>query len=569
MDNLDWLPPCGHLPVNFSRCAMDNLDRLPPCGPLPARVTSHKVRVTMRDLSSAYPLVVAVDTSIRLIRKQEPYQNIISNVLRRCQSHWSDKEKIGSDGIGGENEASKLPATPKSGITDLDSRSSNYDLDKWALPSGNGIGDRPPPINRSFAEIYASIQRSKLGLQDWSLSDLTIGLYLIYLQQASINPREDIKGELISSESVVHDLMYHTELAKASYRDSNRGLARNCMLGESDVVKFIKISSMLRPGYYIAVDKRKRLVILGIRGTHTVYDIITDIVSSSNEEVTFEGYSTHFGSAEAARWFLTHEMETLRKCLQKHEGFRLRLVGHSLGGAIASLLAIMIRKKSPQELGFNPDIVTAVGIATPPCVSQDLAEKCSDYVVTVVMQDDIIPRLSVASLIRLRNEIIQTDWMSVFEKGDWKGVVDLFTNAKQVVSSIQDVAQKLAEFAKSRDQTTYPDVPPRKEVNTASGMRPTSGSASNTASLAKQHKGALGGVDEELLVPGSVYYLKRNTDEAMEFFTLHNYALRDLASGCNFDENILQLSLIVSFICDSVHFNFVDELRSSVPPLGL
>lgn len=45
--------------------------------------------------------------------------------------------------------------------------------------------------------------------------------------------------------------------------------------------------------------------------------------------------------------------------------------------------------------------------------------------------------------------------MSLFEKGDWKGVVDLFTNARQVVSSIQDVAQKLAEYAKSRGQTTY------------------------------------------------------------------------------------------------------------------
>lgn len=56
-------------------------------------------------------------------------------MLRRCQSHWSDKEKSGSDGIGGENEASKLPATPKSGITDLDSRSSNYDLDKYNFSS--------------------------------------------------------------------------------------------------------------------------------------------------------------------------------------------------------------------------------------------------------------------------------------------------------------------------------------------------------------------------------------------------------------------------------------------------
>ncbi|CAN0887047.1 hypothetical protein LINGRAHAP2_LOCUS15510 [Linum grandiflorum] len=57
----------------------------------------------------------------------------------------------------------------------------------------------------------------------------------------------------------------------------------------------------------------------GIRGTHTVYDLITDIVSSSDNEVTFEGYSTHFGTAEAARWFHKHEMQTIKKCLEENE----------------------------------------------------------------------------------------------------------------------------------------------------------------------------------------------------------------------------------------------------------
>lgn len=61
-------------------------------------------------------------------------------------------------------------------------------------------------------------------------------------------------------------------------------------------------------------------------------------------------------------------------------------MGHSLGGATASLLAIMLRKKSVKELGFSPDIVSAIGYATPPCVSKELAESCSDYVTTVVMQ---------------------------------------------------------------------------------------------------------------------------------------------------------------------------------------
>lgn len=91
------------------------------------------------------------------------------------------------------------------------------------------------------------------------------------------------------------------------------------MLRESNVLKFVKSSSIMRPGYYIGIDPRKELVILGIRGTHTVYDLITDIVSSSDGDVTFEGYSTHFGTSEAARWFLNHEIGTIRKCLEKYK----------------------------------------------------------------------------------------------------------------------------------------------------------------------------------------------------------------------------------------------------------
>lgn len=39
--------------------------------------------------------------------------------------------------------------------------------------------NEPAPTDRSLTDIFASIQRSKLGIQDWSLSDLAIDLYLI------------------------------------------------------------------------------------------------------------------------------------------------------------------------------------------------------------------------------------------------------------------------------------------------------------------------------------------------------------------------------------------------------
>ncbi|PKU70884.1 sn1-specific diacylglycerol lipase [Dendrobium catenatum] len=282
-------------------------------------------------------------------------------------------------------------------------------LYKWA--STAGIGEKPaiPPSTRSLFEILTDLQVSKAGIQEWSLSDLTVGLYLIHLSQASTAKVEDLKGVQINSESMVQELIYHLELAKGCYKDSTSSIARHCMLRERNILKFVKDSSLLRPGYYIGVDTRNKLVILAIRGTHTVYDLITNVVASSDQNVSFDGFSTHFGTAEAARWYLHYEMGTIRRLLEKHKDFRLRLVGHSLGGAAAALLAIMLRRKSAKELGFSPDIISAVGFGTPPCVSKELAESCLSYVSTVVLQDDIIPRLSVASLARLRNEILETD----------------------------------------------------------------------------------------------------------------------------------------------------------------
>lgn len=52
--------------------------------------------------------------------------------------------------------------------------------------------------------------------------------------------------------------------------------------------------------------------------------------------------------------------------------------------------------------------------------------------------------------------------LSVVDKGDWKNVLDMVTNAKQMVSSMQDVARKLSDYAKLRcknDSSGRPTLP--------------------------------------------------------------------------------------------------------------
>lgn len=44
--------------------------------------------------------------------------------------------------------------------------------------------------------------------------------------------------------------------------------------------------------------------------------------------------------------------------------------------------------------------------------------------------------------------------MSVLGKEDWKGMFELLSNAKQVVSSIQEVARKVTHYAKLSNNTS-------------------------------------------------------------------------------------------------------------------
>lgn len=73
----------------------------------------------------------------------------------------------------------------------------------YSLNAATGGGESIPASTRTFSEILSDLQRSKISIKDWSLSDLTVGLYLIYLSQASSKNAETFKGVQISSNKMV------------------------------------------------------------------------------------------------------------------------------------------------------------------------------------------------------------------------------------------------------------------------------------------------------------------------------------------------------------------------------
>jgi sn1-specific diacylglycerol lipase len=80
-------------------------------------------------------------------------------------------------------------------------------------------------------------------------------------------------------------------------------------------------------------------------------------------------------------------------------GYKLRLTGHSLGAGCAAVLSFMLKPKFPDLrcLSFSPPGCT---------MSANMADSCKGYLTSYVLDDDIVPRMSLESMEHLRNDML-------------------------------------------------------------------------------------------------------------------------------------------------------------------
>uniref|UniRef100_A0A0E0PAV2 Uncharacterized protein n=1 Tax=Oryza rufipogon TaxID=4529 RepID=A0A0E0PAV2_ORYRU len=188
--------------------------------------------------------------------------------------------------------------------------------------------------------------------------------------------------------------------------------------------------------YFVVVLHDKKTVVIGVRGTETPEDLITDglcrecaftmedldglvkceqLPATTRERVisTFPHYG-HGGILESARELFMQ----LNDCTGDNSssltvgflpalvgegsechGYKIRVVGHSLGGSVATVLGMML-------FGRYPNVhVYAYGPL--PCVDFVIAEACSQFVTTIVCNDEFSSRLSINSILRLRSAAIR------------------------------------------------------------------------------------------------------------------------------------------------------------------
>ncbi|XP_054426191.1 diacylglycerol lipase-beta [Pteronotus mesoamericanus] len=157
--------------------------------------------------------------------------------------------------------------------------------------------------------------------------------------------------------------------------------------------------------FLVALDHRKESVVVAVRGTMSLQDILTDLSAECETldvECDVEDRLAHKGICQAASYVYRRLINDgiLSQAFSVAPEYRLVVVGHSLGAGAAALLAFMLRSAYPHVrcYAFSPPR----GL-----LSKALHEYSKDFIVSLVLGKDVIPRLSVANMEDLKKRILR------------------------------------------------------------------------------------------------------------------------------------------------------------------
>lgn len=182
--------------------------------------------------------------------------------------------------------------------------------------------------------------------------------------------------------------------------------------------------------HFISIDMESKAIVLTCRGTLGFEDLLTD-AACGYADLYWQGqrYTVHEGVRDAARRLLdsangNRVMATLKELLNQYPEYGLVLCGHSLGGAVAAFVAIMIAEPSKTDpnrycIAQRPRLIASesqsekeivpislpagraihvYAFGSPAIVSQTLRAATRGLVTSVVNANDVVPTLSLGTL---------------------------------------------------------------------------------------------------------------------------------------------------------------------------
>lgn len=175
-------------------------------------------------------------------------------------------------------------------------------------------------------------------------------------------------------------------------------------LTEEDLVYVSFHNKVYEVPFYVAIDHQTCSVVVSIRGTLSLPDILTDLTAECetlSEHDRSNGIFCHRGMLLAANYVKRKLEETnlLNEVFSVLQSYSLVITGHSLGAGTASVLALLLRSKYPTLKCFA---------FSPPggLLNVDGVKHSEDFIFSIVVGDDLVPRLSVPTMEDMKKNIL-------------------------------------------------------------------------------------------------------------------------------------------------------------------
>lgn len=191
-------------------------------------------------------------------------------------------------------------------------------------------------------------------------------------------------------DSKVWLLLIKPELSLPNIKDRKmRTALERLKIPEERFIKYYEGSHKLI-GFIIFIDDDS--LVVSFRGTLSHNDIINDLDACYTK---FFGGFTHSGILKLANTFVDVELGNINQLISKNNIKNVLLTGHSLGGAVATVMHLIITKNN-----LIPKCkIKTVAFASPPTVSESFLGQNIEDLTTYNYGNDIISRLSLGSLL--------------------------------------------------------------------------------------------------------------------------------------------------------------------------
>ncbi|KAK1380299.1 Sn1-specific diacylglycerol lipase alpha [Heracleum sosnowskyi] len=283
-------------------------------------------------------------------------------------------------------------------------------------------------------------------LGKWPIGDLAFGINYYMRRQGNLQVSSVYAGDdcvQLKGPNIIADMKHYLSLLRCCILFSKKPFPvflESAGYTQEDVLLREPKAGILRPAFTILCDKNLKCFLLVIRGTHSIKDTLT---AATGAVVPFHhsvlhdggisnlvlGYA-HCGMVAAARWIGKLSTPFLLRALHSFPDYKVKIVGHSLGGGTASLLTYILREH--KEFSST----TCITFAPAACMTWELAESGKHFITTIINGSDLVPTFSTASIDDLRSEVTSSSWYNdLLDQVEHTRVLNVFYRSATALGS--------------------------------------------------------------------------------------------------------------------------------------